>query len=139
MRILTILILSGCLSMAQTADDSKPASSNVAGSAYPRIHSDLRVTFRVNAPNAQKVQIKPGGDGLGKGPYDMARDEKGVWTVTIPPAVPGFHYYFVLVDGFQSNDPGSQTYFGWNTEASSAQSRWATARTKRCNVSQMRA
>ena len=99
-------------------DDSKPAASNVPGSAYPRIHSDLRVTFRVNAPNAQKVQIKPGGDGLGKGPYDMTRDDKGVWTVTIPPAVPGFHYYFLLVDGFQCNDPGSQTYFGWNTETS---------------------
>jgi enterochelin esterase-like enzyme len=48
----------------------------------------------------------------------MVRDDKGFWTVTIPPAVPGFHYYFLLVDGFQCNDPGTQTYFGWNTEAS---------------------
>ena len=49
----------------------------------------------------------PGGDdnGLGKGPYDMVRDEKGVWTVTIPPAVPGFHYYWLSVDGFPANDP----------------------------------
>ena len=51
----------------------------------------------------------------------MTRDDKGVWTVTIPPAVPGFHYYFVLVDGFQCNDPGSQTYFGWNTETSAVE------------------
>ena len=77
-----------------------------------------RITFRVNAPEARKVQVKPGGDGLGKGPYDMVRDDKGVWTVTTPPAVPGFHYYFLLIDGFQCNDPGSQTYFGWNTETS---------------------
>jgi hypothetical protein len=46
----------------------------------------------------------------GKGPYDMTRDDKGVWTVTthLPS---GFHYYFLLVDGFQCNDPGSQTCF----------------------------
>jgi enterochelin esterase-like enzyme len=121
MRLLTILLATGCLAWAQTPDDSKPATSNVPGSAYPRIHPDLRVSFRVNAPNAQKVQIKPGGDGLGKGPYDMTRDDKGVWTVTIPPAVPGFHYYFLLIDGFQCNDPGSQTYFGWNTETSAVE------------------
>ncbi len=116
-RILTALAACG-LMWAQAADDSRPATSNVPGSQYPRIHSDLRVTFRVNAPEARKVQVKPGGDGLGKGPYDMVRDEKGIWTVTTPPAVPGFHYYFLLVDGFQCNDPGSQTYFGWNTETS---------------------
>lgn len=103
---------------AQAGDDSKAATSNVPGAQYPRIHPDLGITFRVNAPAAQKVQVKPGGDGLGKGPYDMVRDGKGVWTVTTPPAVPGFHYYFLLVDGFQCNDPGSQTYFGWNTETS---------------------
>jgi enterochelin esterase-like enzyme len=114
----SFLALAGCLAWAQGVDDSRPATSNVPGSAYPRIHPDRRITFRVNAPTAQKVQIKPGGDGLGKGPFDMTRDDKGVWTVTIPPAVPGFHYYFLLIDGFQCNDPGSQTYFGWNTETS---------------------
>ena len=117
-RVLPVLAMACGLARTQPADNSKPAASNVPGSQYPRIHPDLRITFRVNAPAAQKVQLKPGGDGLGKGPYDMVRDDQGVWTVTIPPAVPGFHYYFVLVDGFQSNDPGSQTYFGWNTEAS---------------------
>ncbi len=117
-RLLTVLAAACGLMCAQSADDSKPASSNVPGSQYPRIHPDLRITFRVNAPVARRVQLKPGGDGLGKGPYDMVRDDKGVWTLTTPPAVPGFHYYFLLVDGFQCNDPGSQTYFGWNTETS---------------------
>jgi len=116
--VLPVLTLACGLVWTQPADNSRPAGSNVPGAQYPRIHPDLRITFRVNAPAAQKVQVKPGGDGLGKGPYDMARDDQGVWSVTIPPAVPGFHYYFLLVDGFQSNDPGSQTYFGWNTEAS---------------------
>src|ERR1039458_3157587 len=44
----------------RAADDSKPASSNVMGSEYPRVHSDSRVTFRVTAPDAQKGQVQMG-------------------------------------------------------------------------------
>jgi enterochelin esterase-like enzyme len=110
----------GAVAWAQATDDSKPATSNLPGAEYPRVHSDLRVTFRINAPNAKKVQVVPGGsdNGLGQGPFDVQRDDKGVWTVTIPPAVPGFHYYWLLVDGFACNDPATQTYFGWNKECS---------------------
>lgn len=100
---------------AQIDDGSVPAPSNVLNAQYPRIHPDLRVTFRVNAPTAQKVQVTPtgGANGLGKGPFDMTRDDKGVWTVTTPPAQPGFHYYNLLIDGVPVNDPSSETYFGW--------------------------
>ena len=119
--IFSLLVCSSCY--AQAADDSKSASSNVPGAAYPRVHADLQVTFRVSAPNAQKVQVQPGGgdNGLGKGPIDMVRDDKGFWTVTTQPALPGFHYYWFLVDGFQSNDPASETYFGWGRETSAVE------------------
>jgi enterochelin esterase family protein len=116
-----ILALAAAVSMAQApADDSKPASSNVLNAQYPRVHADGRVTFRITAPNAQKVQLQPGGadNGLGKGPVDLTRDEKGVWTVTVPPAVPGFHYYWFLVDGLIVNDVGSESFFGWGRESS---------------------
>lgn len=118
--LLFLLITVIGLCWAQAAGDSRPATSNLPGAEYPRVHSDLRVTFRVSAPGAQKVQVVPGGDdnGLGKGPYDMVKDEKGIWTVTIPPAVPGFHYYWFSVDGFAANDPSTFTYFGWNKESS---------------------
>ena len=119
-RLLLAALFTFTLCRSQPADDSLPASSNVMNAQYPRVHSDGRVSFRVNAPNAQKVQIQPGGNdnGLGKGPLDMIRDEKGVWTLTTRPAVPGFHYYWLLVDGFAVNDPGSDTYFGWAKETS---------------------
>ena len=107
--------------MAQTpADDSRPASSNVLNAPYPRVHSDNRVTFRLTAPNAQKVQLQPGGadNGLGKGPIDVSRDEKGLWSITLPAVVPGFHYYWFLVDGLAVNDPGSETFFGWGRQTS---------------------
>ena len=118
---LSLLLFSFCA--AQSPDDSMPASSNVPGAAWPRVHADLRVTFRVSAPNAQKVQLQPGGNdnGLGKGPMDMTRDDKGFWTVTTAPAAPGFHYYWFLVDGFPSNDPASETYFGYARETSAVE------------------
>jgi enterochelin esterase family protein len=64
---------------------------NVRGAEYPRVHNDLRVQFRIKAPEARKVQLQPVGDdnGLGKGPIDMTRSEDGTWSVTIPPTVPG--------------------------------------------------
>ena len=117
--LIIALTLSASMSQAP-ADDSQPASSNVLNAQYPRVHGDNRVTFRLTAPNAQKVQLQPGGNdnGLGKGPIEMTRDEKGVWSVTLPPAVPGFHYYWFLVDGVAVNDPGSETFFGYGRQTS---------------------
>ena len=42
----------------------------------------------------------------------MERGEGGVWTVTTPPVIPGFHYYTLSVDGVQVNDPASDAFFG---------------------------
>src|SRR5262245_57859161 len=74
-------------------DDARPAASNVRGAQYPRVSADLRVTFQVKAPDAKKVQLQ-GGTGLGKLPLDLTRGDGGVWSVTTPPAAPGFHYYW---------------------------------------------
>lgn len=117
---LSLMVVMGIAIWAQAADDSKPATSNLPGAEYPHIHADLRVTFRVSAPSVQKVQVVPGGNdnGLGQGPFDMRRDDNGVWTVTTGPVVPGFHYYWLQMDGFACNDPATQTYFGWNKECS---------------------
>lgn len=118
-RIFVVSVLACAFGLAQT-DDSQPATTNVRAATYPRIHGDLRATFQFKAPNAQKVQLQPGGDdnGLGKGPIDMTRGADGIWTVTTPPAVPGFHYYWFLVDGVTVNDPGSETFFGYGHETS---------------------
>jgi enterochelin esterase-like enzyme len=121
MRPLVVLSAFVCAAaLAPGQDNARPASSNVRGAEHPRVHSDLKVTFRLKAPGAQKVQVQPGGadNGLGKGPFDMTKGEDGVWTVTTPPVVPGFHYYWLLVDGVAVNDPGSETYFGWGKQTS---------------------
>ncbi|RIK78394.1 MAG: esterase [Planctomycetota bacterium] len=93
-------------------DESQPASTNVGNALFPRVHPDRRVTFRLKAPEATKVQVFTN-YGLGAGgPWDMQRGDDGLWTFTSPPIVPGFHYYGLLVDGVQVNDPGSDTFFG---------------------------
>ena len=43
----------------QTDDGAKPAPSNLPGKAYPRVHADLRVTFRVRAPDAGRSRSFP--------------------------------------------------------------------------------
>lgn len=59
------------------SSESRPASTNV-GSAYPRIYPDLRVTLRLKAPDAKRVQVV-GNFGLGKGgPWEMERGDDGV-------------------------------------------------------------
>lgn len=104
----------------QISDEGVPAATNVLNAQYPRVHSDLSVTFRVRAPHATSVQVAPSGNnnGLGAGPFDMARGEDGDWTVKIPPARPGIHYYSLLIDGFSCPDPSSSTFFGWGRETS---------------------
>ncbi len=106
--------------LAAAAQADQPATSNVRGAEFPRIHADRHVTFQLKAPTANKVQVMPGGgaNGLGKGPFEMTRSEDGVWTATIGPAQPGFHYYWFLVDGVPVNDPSSETFFGWAKQSS---------------------
>ncbi len=89
-----------------------PAPSNIPGAPYPRIDADLRVTFRVKAPDAQKVEFQ-----LGKR-YPAQKGEDGFWTATTDPQVPGFHYYWLVIDGVQVNDPGSETFYGTGKETS---------------------
>lgn len=101
-------------------DEAQPAPSNVRRAEYPQVHADGRVTFRLAAPEAKRVQLQPGGgdNGLGKSAVDLVRGEDGEWTLTTEPAVPGFHYYWFLVDGAIVNDPGSETFFGWERQCS---------------------
>src|ERR671933_1944385 len=102
--------------MNEDLEASIAAPSNVRGAEYPRVHPDLRVTFSLTAPTAQRVQVQFGTPNTP--PYDMTHDGAGVWTVTTSPLVPGLHYYWLLVDGVAVNDPSSETYFGHGKQTS---------------------
>lgn len=94
--------------------DTTPAPTNVLGAQYPRITSDLRAIFRIKAPDAQKVEFAF----FTPKRYAATKDEKGFWTATTDPLVPGFHYYRVFIDGAEVNDPSSETFFGTGKDAS---------------------
>ena len=98
-------------------DHPSPVLGNVPGADYPRVNPDLSVTFRLKAPEAKQVKLE-GGAGLVKEPLAMTHAEDGVWSVSTPPAVPGFHYYWFNVDGLRVNDSGSYSYFGYGRECS---------------------
>ncbi len=89
------------------------ASSNMHGCDFPRLDKENRAYFRIFSPDAKRLQV----DICGK-KYDMDKDEQGWWTVKTDPLVVGFHYYFLLVDGFSVIDPMSCTYFGCSRMAS---------------------
>ncbi len=88
--------------------------TNINRGGYPRVLADGSVMFRVNAPQAQSVQVDLCGT-----KYDMVRAEGGAWAVTTKAQVPGFHYYSLIVDGVSVADPASRSFYGC--------SRWSSA------------
>jgi len=77
----------------------------------PEVHDDQTVTFRVKAPEAQKVELNPGAinTALDKGrePIPFTKGEDGVWTLTIGPLPPDMYAYHLRVDGVQMADPNN--------------------------------
>ncbi len=94
------------LCWGQATDECKPSSLNIPGAKYPCVYPDGRATFRVVAPDAQKVQVRVGRA------FDMEKGPDGAWTVTTTPLVVGFHYYSLVVDGATIADPATRTFFG---------------------------
>ena len=92
--------------------EGQPASTNVQGQEFPRIHADNRVTFRLKAPGAKSVSLSFGST------HPMQDDGAGNWTLTFGPLVPGFHYYTFIVDGANVSDPASESFYGMSRQAS---------------------
>src|SRR5512138_1564483 len=130
---LMITMLAGGICLAQTkkmelvpapvAQANAPASAahlnpyNLPGVQYPRIEADSRVTFQFRAPDAQKVQVAlvtSGQGSLQPLPYDMVKGADGVWTYTSVPQSPGYHNYWMLVDGAVVLDPGTNAFIGYS-------------------------
>jgi enterochelin esterase-like enzyme len=91
---------------AQPPADCKPNALNIPNAPYPCIFPDGRVMVRVSAPDAQKVIVRLGGA------HEMTKQADGLWYVTTPPQVVGFHYYTITIDGATVADPATRTFFG---------------------------
>ena len=95
-------------SAAAPAFDAHPSPYNFPGVQFPRIEADSRVTFHFKAPDAQKVQVA-----LANVPFDMVKGDDGVWTYTSAPQAPGYHNYWMVVDGAIVLDPGTNAFIGY--------------------------
>jgi enterochelin esterase-like enzyme len=103
------LAQSGQSSNVFSADTAHPSPYNLYGAQYPRIEVDSRVTFRFDAPNAQKVQVS-----IANVAYNMVKDDDGVWTYTSEPQDKGYHNYWMIVDGTIVLDPANNAFIGYN-------------------------
>jgi enterochelin esterase family protein len=108
-----------CLAMLTV---SSFAQQNLFGGQAPKspeVNVDNTVTFRLMAPEAQKVQIT--GDFLptqkvntSYGEYDapgvanLTKDEKGLWTFTTKEGIkPELYLYNMIIDGVKVTDPSN--------------------------------
>jgi len=91
---------------AQVPAGCAPNALNIPGAPFPCIYTDGRVTFRVSAPDAQKVRVR-----MGQG-FEMTKGGDGLWSVTTTSLVEGFHYYTLAIDGSTVADPATRTFFG---------------------------
>jgi hypothetical protein len=76
---LILAVLASGLCWGQAADDCRPNILNIPEAKYPCVHPDNSVTFRVIAPDAQKVRVSLGG-GL-----DMTKGPDNIWSATSKP------------------------------------------------------
>lgn len=70
----------------------------------PDVQTDRRVTFRILAPNAQKVELRSPGDipgigGRGGTPLQFTKNAEGVWEATTGAVPAGAYRYTFVVDG----------------------------------------
>jgi enterochelin esterase family protein len=100
---------SGQASNVFSTDTAHASPYNLYGAKYPRIEADSRVTFRFNAPNAQKVQVS-----IVNVPFDMIKGDDGVWTYTSEPQDKGYHNYWMIVDGTIVVDPATNAFIGYS-------------------------
>ena len=96
----------GQLSAQSTRPSSSPAALVPAPATSPVIHPDNSVTFDLQMPHAEHVELQV--EGFAK-PFVMTQvanaPEPGHWTYTVPPLAPEYYSYSFLVDGTNVIDP----------------------------------
>ena len=110
LKSITCLAQTGQVSVSSNlAGTVHPSPNNMYGAQYPRIEADSRVSFRLNAPDAKKVQVS-----IANVAYDMVKGDDGAWTFTSEPQDKGYHNYWMIVDGAIVLDPATDGFIGYS-------------------------
>ena len=92
--------------------DAVTGEWNVPGNEFPKVDSQRRAYFRIQAPQAKKIIVD-----ICSKQYEMQPQGDGVFMAVTDPLPVGFHYYFMNIDGVNFIDPASETFFGCNRES----------------------
>jgi enterochelin esterase family protein len=102
-----------CEAAAQQApaNPGKPVTASPGGTEAldsPTVAPDGRVTFRLRAPEASRVEIR----GNFPTPFEpvtvpLTRDAQGVWSGTTEPLAPEIYAYNFFIDGVPALDPAN--------------------------------
>jgi enterochelin esterase-like enzyme len=103
-------LLGGCAAGVLAISVAAPAAAQAPGrGAQPAVKSaevlpDRRVTFRMVAPDATKVELRspgdiPGSVGRGVAPMALTKNAEGVWEITVGPLPAGAYRYVFAVNG----------------------------------------
>ena len=91
--------------LALTAQQQPQAPTVIS----PEVNGERRVTFRILAPNAQKVELRSPGDipgigGRGGSPLQFVKNGEGIWEATTNAIPAGAYRYVFVVDGVTAAD-----------------------------------
>lgn len=78
------------------------------GIISPDYNKDGSVTFRLRAPQAEKVELECQ---MFEGTRPMTKDDEGVWSVNVTPHEPDIYPYAFIVDGTKIADPENMHIF----------------------------
>lgn len=78
------------------------------GVVSPEYNADGSATFRVLAPDAEKVEFECQ---MFEGVKPMTKGERGVWSVTVKPDQPDIYPYSFIIDGTKIADPNNVEIF----------------------------
>ncbi len=97
------------------SDKYVTASTNIRRVEWPKVNwEERRVSLKFYAPDAKKVVVD-----FYSEQYDMVKCIDGNWIVTTTvPLTPGFHYYWIEVDGARIPDLNTNAYYGCSYAAS---------------------
>ena len=80
----------------------------------PEVYNDGRVTFRLLAPEAEKVEINIR---FAERNQPMQKDPNGLWSIILGPAEPEIYEYIFIVDGLEVADPSNPWLKLWQSTA----------------------
>src|SRR5947209_5651123 len=98
------LVASLCLAAVAGLALAQPPANRRPPIVSPEVHPDRTVTFRLRAPEANKITVS--GD-LGPA-KPLTKDANGVWSVTVGPLAPELYDYAFTVDGLRVIDPNNR-------------------------------